>query len=46
MKAVYIINGLGNSEAEYNFYKICIYDQHNEHHVISFIKMGKYKTFK
>jgi glycosyltransferase involved in cell wall biosynthesis len=42
MKIAHIITGLGNGGAESNLYKICMYDQHNKHHVISLMDMGKY----
>ncbi len=43
MKIVHIITGLGDGGAEHTLYKICKYDNNNEHIVISF--QGKEKYF-
>ena len=43
MKIVHIITGLGDGGAEHTLYKICKYDNNNEHVVISF--QGKEKYF-
>ncbi len=42
MKIVHIITGLGDGGAEHTLFKVCKYDNLNEHIVISFKKGGKY----
>ena len=42
MKIVHIITGLGDGGAEQTLYKICKYDQNNDHIVISLTGSGKY----
>ena len=42
MKIVHIITGLGNGGAENTLYKICKYDNLNDHSVISLKSPEKY----
>ena len=42
MKIIHIITGLGDGGAEHTLYKICKYDNLNNHIVISFKSSGKY----
>ena len=42
MKIVHIITSLGSGGAENTLYKICKYDNQNEHIVITLKKGGKY----
>ena len=42
MKIIHIITGLGNGGAENTLYKICKYDDLNDHVVISLKKPEKY----
>ena len=42
MKVVHIITGLGDGGAEHVLFKICKYDTHNKHVVISLKGPGKY----
>ena len=42
MKVLHIITGLGDGGAEHTLFKICKYDNKNEHVVISFKNNGKY----
>ena len=42
MKIVHIITGLNDGGAENTLFKICKYDTHNEHFVISLQGEGKY----
>lgn len=42
MKILHIITGLGDGGAEHTLYKICKYDNFNEHFVISLKAPGKY----
>ena len=42
MKIIHIITGLGNGGAENTLYKICKYDNQNDHFVISLKRPEKY----
>ena len=44
MKILHVISGLGDGGAEHTLYKLCKYDNKNEHVVVSLTKKGKYEN--
>ena len=45
MKIIHVITGLNNGGAEAILYRLCKYDNINEHIVISMMDNGKYGEF-